>query len=450
VTAAGSTLWARVRAGDFELLTDRELWLVALGAAAVLASLLWLLFSWLEPPPPKRVRITTGSETGAYFSYGKKYAEALKKHGITLEVMPSKGSVENLQRLTDTQTDTREHRKAAVMVGLLQSGVGDAETAPDLEGLASVAYEPIWVFHKPASPGARLSGLRPLLGQRVAIGPEGSGTRVAALKLLKANGLDASNTTLLPLSGSEATQALARGELDAAFVVAAADAPLVVQALDAGLEPVSFATADAYVRQMPWLTRVVLPRGVVNLARNLPREDVVLVASTATLVVHKDLHPAIAFLLMDVAADVHKVPALTNAPREFPNERAMDFAQSAESQRYFKTGRPFLQRYLPFWLANLLERLAVTLVPALAVAIPLVQFLPRYLGWREKSHILRLYHELELLQDAGQLNAAHLDRVEAALARLPLGVDRYVDAYNLKGHLDMMRARLSAGAAQQA
>jgi TRAP transporter TAXI family solute receptor len=444
VTAAGSSLWARIRAGDFELLTDRELWLVSLASIAVLASLLWVLFSWLEPPPPKRVRITTGSETGAYFAYGKQYAEAFKKHGITLEVMPSKGSVENLQRLTDTKTATRAERNAAVMVGLLQSGIGDAETSPDLEGLASVAFEPIWVFHKPRSPAQRLTGLRPLLGQRVAIGPEGSGTRVAALKLLKANGLDASNTTLVPLAGSEAVQALTRGELDAAFVVAAAQAPSVLQALDGGLEPVNFVNADAYVRQLPWLSRVVLPRGVVSLARDLPREDVVLVASTATLVVHKDLHPALAFLLMDVAAEVHKNPALTNGPREFPTDRAMDFAQSAESQRYFKTGRPFLQRYLPFWLANLLERLAVTLVPALAVAIPVVQFLPRYLAWREKSRILRLYHEVELLQEAGRLNAAHLDRVEAALARLPLGVDRYVDAYNLKGHLDMMRSRLLA------
>jgi TRAP transporter TAXI family solute receptor len=447
VTAAGSSLWARIRAGDFELLTDRELWLVSLGTVTVLASLLWLLFSWLEPPPPKLVRITTGSQTGAYYAYGKKYAEAFKKHGITLEVMPSKGSVENLQRLTDTKTDTRAERKVAVMVGLLQSGVGEAETSPDLEGLASVAYEPIWVFHKPKSANQRLSGLRPLLGQRVAIGPEGSGTRVAALKLLKANGLDASNTTFVPLAGTDATQAVMRGEIDAAFVVAAAEAPSVLQALDAGLEPVSFANADAYVRQLPWLSRVVLPRGVVNLARDLPHDDVVLVASTAELVVHKDLHPAIAFLLMDVAADVHKSPALTNGLREFPNERAMDFPQSAESQRFFKSGRPFLQRYLPFWLANLLERLAVTLVPALAVVIPTVQFLPRYLGWREKSRILRLYHEVELLQEAGQLNAQHLDRVEAALARLPLGVDRYVDAYNLKGHLDMMRARLLAAKA---
>jgi TRAP transporter TAXI family solute receptor len=434
-----TSLWARVKTGDFELLTGRELWLVALCVVAVLAGALWLVFSTLEPPPPKRVRITTGSESGAYFAYGQKYAQHFKKHGITLEVLPSRGSVENLARLTQKQADP----KAGVMIGLLQSGVGDAASQPQLEGLASVAYEPIWVLHKPRSAAERLTSLLPLRGKRVAIGAEGSGTRVAALKLLKANGADESNTTLLPEGGSAAVQALNAGQIDAVFLVAAANAPVVLEALDAGLEPISLDTADAYVRLMPWLSRIVLPRGVVSLERNLPRQDVVMVASTATLVVHQDLHPAIAFLLMDAASQVHRAPALTNAQHEFPSERAMDFEQSAESQRFFKTGRPFLQRYLPFWLANLLERLAVTLLPALAVGIPTVQLLPRWLAWREKSSILRLYHQAETLQAQGRLTLADTQRIETALNALPLSVTLYVDAHNLRGHLELMRAKLA-------
>jgi TRAP transporter TAXI family solute receptor len=428
------TLWARLRSGDFELLTGRELWWVSLAVVAALASALWLLFSTLEPPPPKTVRITTGSPTGAYFAYGQKYAEHFKKHGITLEVMTSRGSVENLARLVDPA--------AGVMVGLLQSGVGDAAAHPQLDGLASVAYEPIWVLHKPRTAAERLTSLLPLRGKRVAIGAEGSGTRAAALKLLKAGGADDSNTTLLPLGGSAAVQALNTGQVDAVFLVAAADAPVVLEALDAGLEPISLDTADAYVRLMPWLQRIVLPRGVVNLQRNLPRQDVVMVASTATLVVHRDLHPAIAYLLMDAASQVHRAPALTNAQHEFPNERSMGFEQSAESQRFFKTGRPFLQRYLPFWLANLLERLAVSLLPALAVGVPLVRLLPRWLAWRERSALLRLYHQAELLQAQGRLGEADITRLAVALDALPLSVGNYVDAHNMRSHLEAMRSRL--------
>ena len=438
-----ASVWRRVRSGDFELLEDRELLLVGVALALAVAAALWVLFAYIEPPPPKRVAITTGGATGAYFAYGKKYAEQFKKHGITLEVLPSKGSVENIERLAAPN--------ASVAIGLMQSGIGEPETTPDLESLASVAYEPIWVFYKPASASKRVTTLDPLRGQRIAIGPVGSGTRLAALKLLKAYGIDERTATLSEQTGSEALQALTGGSIDAAFMVAAADAPSVVQALSAGLEPISFDRADAYVRMLPWLSKVVLPRGVISLARDLPREDVVLVAASANLVVHKDLHPAIAYLLMDIAADIHKPATIANGLRELPSEKSLDFPQSAESQRFFKNGRPFLQRYLPFWLANLLERLVVTLLPALAIMIPLVKLLPKTIEWREKARILRLYHEVLLLERRGELDAsdrpravAHLDRVEAALGALVPRVGHYVDTYNLKSHLDMLRARLGA------
>jgi hypothetical protein len=173
--------------------------------------------------------------------------------------------------------------------------------------------------------------------------------------------------------------------------------------------------------------------------------------------VHKDLHPAIAYLLMDVAAEVHRPPTITSGLGEFPSEKSLDFPQSAESQRFFKNGRPFLQRYLPFWLANLVERLGVTLLPALAIVIPLVQLLPKLFTWREKARILRLYHEIEGLDRRGELDpahgaaaVAHLDRIEGALGRMGVSVDHYVDSYNLRGHLDMLRARLGAAGVEVA
>jgi uncharacterized protein len=443
VHADSPSIWQRVRSGDLELLSDRELLQAGLVLALSVAALLWVLFAYIEPPPPKRVVMTTGDETGAYFAYGKKYAQQFKNHGVTLDVLPSKGSVENLERLAAPNS--------TVAIGLMQSGIADPERAPALESLSSVAYEPIWVFYKPRSGSQRTTTIEPLRGQRIAIGPVGSGTRVVALKLLKANNIDERSATLSEETGSQAIQALASGSIDAVFLVAAADAPSVVQALSAGLEPVSFARADAYVRMLPWLSKIVLPRGVINMASDLPRDDVTLVAASATLVVHKDLHPAIAFLLMDVAADIHKAPTIASGLREFPSEKSLDFPQSAESQRYFKNGRPFLQRYLPFWLANLLERLAITVLPALAIIVPLVRLLPKLFAWRKKARILRLYHEIEHLDRQGALATSNrpraygeLDRIEAALGKLTLGVDHYVDTYNLKGHIDMLRARLGA------
>lgn len=435
------SLWHRVREGDIVLLTGRELLLIGLGLLVIAAAFFWVLFTYIEPPPPKRVTITSGDESGAYFAYAKKYAAQFQKQGITLDVLPSKGSVENLARLTDP--------KAGVEIGLMQSGLGDNGQTSQLESLASIAYEPIWIFYKTSSSSDRLTTVGPLLGKRIAIGPEGSGTRIAALKLLNGNGIDARSATLSDQTGSEAVQALVGGKVDAIVVVAAADAPSVVQALDAGLEPISYARADAYVRLMPWLSKVTLPRGVISLARDLPHEDIVLVASAANLVVRKDLHPAIAYLLMEIAADVHRPPTITNSLGEFPSEKSLDFVQSNESKRFFKTGLPLLQRYMPFWVANLLERLTVTLLPLLAIAIPLVRFLPKLLDWRERARILRIYAELKRLEQEGELRpsnrataVAHLDRLDISLGATKLGVDHAVDMYNLKAHLDMLRARI--------
>ena len=436
------SLWQRLRAGELVLLSDRELLLVGVGFALVAALVVTLLLRFLEPPPPRRVVITTGGESGAYFAYANRYAKAFSHHGITLEVRPSRGSVENLARLSDPAS--------GVTIGLVQSGIGEAARYPDLESLASVAHEPIWVFHKPRPGAAPVTSLGFFGGKSIAIGPDGSGTRAAALKLFEAHQIGAPETRFSDESGSEAVAAVIQGRVDAAFMVAAADAPSVRQALDAGLEPVSFERADAYVRLLPWLSKVLLPQGVVNLARDLPRQDVQLIAASANLVVRNDLHPAIAYLLMDVASDIHRGQTLANGPREFPNERQLDFPQSRESQRYFKNGRPFLQRYLPFWLANLLERFALTLLPALAIVIPLMRVLPGLLGWRELSRILKLYHEIEQLEARGELSPArrasamaHLQRIETVLASSHLSARRSNEKYQLKGHLQMLRNRLT-------
>ena len=206
------SVWYRIRNFEFVLLSDKELFKVGLILALLVAALLWMLFSWIEPPPPKRVVMTTGGQTGAYFAYANKYAAEFKKQGITLDVQASKGSVENLARLNDP--------KSGVSIGLVQSGIGDAEAQPELESLASVAYEPIWIFYKPTAGESPITTLKPFRGKRIAIGPEGSGARVAALKIFKLNEIEVSNSQFSELAGSDAVAAVLAGSLEAALVVA--------------------------------------------------------------------------------------------------------------------------------------------------------------------------------------------------------------------------------------
>jgi uncharacterized protein len=448
----GSAL-RRALHGHFVLLSASELWLVAGAFAAVLALAFWVVLAIWSPPPPKTVRFTSGSETGAYYLYANRYAEQFKKHGLKLEVLPSKGSLDNLQRLGGP--DVARKDPARVDLALVQSGlVEDPATYPHLESLASVAYEPIWVFYKPAQATQRLTMLTELQGKRIAIGQEGSGSRVVAQRLLAFNNITAQSATVSDLAGAAAIDALVAGTLDAAIVVASVEAPHVEKALTAGLRAMDIANADAYVRLYPWLTKLTLPRGVVNMARNSPDEDIALIATTANLVVRADTHTALSFLLLDIASDVHAAPTRMSKLREFPSQQSMDLTQSEESKRFFKTGRPVLQRYLPFWLANVVERLLVSLVPALAILLPAAQIIPKIIRWREKAKIIQLYDRVQWMdasgvlrpKDASGLAQANqlLDGVRSDIDKLRLEPELHVDVYNLKAHVDFVRAQAHA------
>ncbi len=442
-TAARLSFGQKLMQGELLLLTPREQVRLVLFVLAVLAVALWLLLGVIEPPPPKHIRISTGSPTGAYTRYAKLYAAEFKKHGIELEVLTSAGSVDNLKRLDDAAQK--------IDLAFVQGGVGAASEHPRIESLASVAYEPIWFFFDKKRFAQAPASVRELMGHPLAIDAPGSGVRAAALRLLEVSGVQPREDLLLPLGGMAAVEALLAGTLHAAVLVAAVDSPAVQKALSQDLGLVNLDAADAYVRLLPWLAKVSLPRGVVNIAADLPREDVTLIAATANLVARSDLHPAVMFLMLDIASGIHKRPAAVNAPTEFPSERNLDYTQSEESKRYFKSGRPFLQQYLPFWLANLVGRLIATLVPVLAIGLPLMRLFPAFLGWQERAKLAQLYEEVLSIEhqppagaDQRAASLARLSDIDQHLPSLKLGADHHVDLYNLKAHIDMVKARLVA------
>ena len=418
----------------------REIWF-GIGLAALLAGLAFALaLHFVEPAPPRHVVLSSGPVDSGYHAFGLRYREILARDGVNLELRHSQGSLDNVGRMMEASSD--------VDAGFLQGGTSFAVNAPNLVSLGSLYYEPLWVFYR----GREIDDLTGLRGGKIAIGPDFSGVRALALQLLAVNDVVLPPTELLPLGGDDAANALVAHALDAAMFVAPAESPTIERLINApGVRLLSFERAEAYTRRFPYLTRLTLPQGTFDFARDVPRGDVVLIAPTANLLVREDLHPALAYLFMRAATHLHGEAGMFHRRGEFPNTKDADFPLSPEAQRYYASGTPFLQRYLPYWAANLVDRLWVMLLPVFAVVVPLVRILPSLYSWRIRSRIYRWYArlkeiELQLERTASrdELNEmlSRLTNIEEAVNRIPTPLAYSANLYSFRQHLDLVRGRV--------
>ncbi len=420
----------------------REMLLVGGPAALLVFGAFWLAYQFVEPAPPNRLVITTGSTSGAYYAFANRYRDELAKSGITLEVMSSKGSVQNVERL--------ESDADRVDLALMQGGIANAQTAPHIMSYGRIFLEPVWIFHRLNEPAEELGALK---GKRIAIGPEGSGTRKLANDLLSATGIDETNTTLLPLGSTAAAEALDKGEADAAFFTLAPESPLVGKLMsNTGLKLLSLRRAEAYTRRFPYLSRVVLPEGAIDLAANLPASDVVMVAAQAALVARDDLHPALAWPLVDALKSTHSAGGMFQRVAEFPRGFDPEYPMSEDAERVYTNGTPFFQRFLPFWLASLIERMIIMVVPIATILIPLFKVGPMIYEWRIRSRLLYWYAQLKALekqvtapQDADASRArysAEIDRIDEAVSTIPVPLHYSDRLYELRAAIDLVRQRI--------
>jgi len=420
----------------------RDLLLVVLPAVLLLVAGFWAAAQFIRPAPPKQLILTSGGDGGAYQRFALRYKDVLARYGIALVEMPSAGAVENLARLRDD--------KVAVDAGFVQNGIASAGEEEVLTSLGSLFYEPLWIFYRAGlAKEGELDRISELAGRRIAIGAPESGTNQLARDLLEAHGIAAHPTRLLEQGGASAVAALAQGRVDALFVVGALQSATVWTLLyTEGVRLMSLSQADAYTRRFPYLAKLRLPRGAVDLQRNVPPHEVTLVSPMATLLVREDTHPALVDLLLQAATEVHGGPGIFQHPGEFPNATPGDFPLSKEAERYYRSGKPLLQRYLPFWAATLIDRLMVMLVPILALLVPIVKFAPALYGWRVRSRIFRRYGELKFIEaeveeDPGRASReewlARLESIEAAVNRMPTPLTFSDMYYTLRSHIGLVR-----------
>lgn len=415
----------------------------AIAVAVVLGALLWWGLNRISPLPPKSIVMTTGAEGSAYHELGKAYQRQLAKEGITLELRPSEGDVDNLNRLRDSAS--------GVDVGFLQGGLTTAEESPGLVSLGTVFYQPLWFFYRGhgKTPAGILSELD---GLRISIGPPLSGTRALATILLARAGVRIDSAEVGALNPEEAAAALIEGRIDAAILLTGWDAPAVQQLLTSpGISLLALKRVDAYVALYPFLDRVVLPEGAGDMVTNNPPADVPLLADKASLIIRNTLHPAIQHALLYAAEEVHSRPDIFSAAGQFPADEAMDLPTSRYARQFYKSGRPFLQQYMPFWLAAIVERLVIVLVPLFGLMVPLVRMAPSLYGWRIRRRILGIYTDLRSLEhelDAQGTGAAspglreRLDHVEKRAQAVKLPAAYAPMLYTLRDHIVLVRQRM--------
>ncbi|HXJ43640.1 MAG TPA: TAXI family TRAP transporter solute-binding subunit [Bryobacteraceae bacterium] len=387
-----------------------------LGRAAAISALLLIgsvtvaaVFWFFHSAPPQTITITSGPEGSAFQKTAESYRAILARSGVKLNVLPSAGSLENLKRLCDPAFH--------VDIGFVQGGVTNGVDTDQLVSLGSVAYEPLLVFYRSATPINLLSELN---GKRLAIGPEGSGTRTLASALLQANGIEAGGaTTLLDLDAEDAARALLAGTVDAVFLMSDSASTQTMRKLlrAPDVQLFDFTQADGYARRIHYLNKLQLPRGVVDFGKDIPPHDVNLVAPTVELVARAKLHPALIDLLLEAAREVHGRAALFQHRGEFPAPLEVDIHLSDEARRYYTSGKSFLYRSLPFWLASRVNRILVAFVPILFVLVPGLRLIPTVYRWQMRLRIYRAYRALLLVERGAFANPTPQNR-EELLTRL--------------------------------
>jgi hypothetical protein len=436
----------------YTLVSIREL-LISAGPVALLAlGLLVMAYLWLDPTPPKRVTLATGPAQSAYDEFGKRYQRALATNGIEVVLLPSQGSSDNLRLLREGKAD----------LGFVQGGSNERATTDEsgLESLGSLFVEPVWLFYRAdaarkVTTNGTLTALTQLQKLRLNVGTAGSGVPSLMDKLFDANSIDKSRIVVSQLEQTPATVAFLGGELDA-IVFASAPESLMVQMLlqTPGVKLMDFAQSEAYSRRFPFLTPVVLPRGVVDLSRDLPPADLRLVATTTALLTREKTHPALLQLFAQAARDLHSPAGWFNRAGTFPNLEHSEYPVSREAERAIKGGQPFLQRYLSFWVANLVERMWLALGIIIAILLPLSRIVPPLYEFRIRSRVFRWYAQLREIEHHMQGDSAdkahlagELDALEQKVTRITVPLSYADELYALRNNINLVRRKLEGRSA---
>ncbi len=414
-----------------------------LAAAFCIVGISWLALNYFVPSPPKTIAIATAFKGGAYELFGHRYEELLAKSKINLDVRLTNGSVENLRLLQD--------KNSGVQVAFVQGGISNGKQEPGVLSLGRINYQIFWLFYRATDTFEHLAQLK---GKRVAVGPVGSATQVIAERVLTANGVTSDNTALSPLAGAPAIKALNEGKVDVIFLAFAPDAPVIQTLLhDPNIKLMNLQRVDALTRIFPYLVKLVMPQGVIDLAHNIPATDVTLIGTTNAVLVRADLHPELIYLLARTLQETHSEAGLFQKVGEFPSQTDPEYPVADNALDFYKNGPSFLHRYLPFWAATYIRRIIAIFVGAIAIILPLFNYLPKAYMWFVRENMSKLYRRLRIIEKGLQTELTvsqvasfqnDLETIDKAASHLMVPTRHSALLFSIKVHINLIRTRLAA------
>jgi len=425
--------------------SNRARTLKVFGAIILAIGVISLALSHFIPAPPSKVAMGTAFKGASFEYYGRQYRDILARSHVELELRETAGAVENIKLLQDA--------KSGVQVTFVTAGVSDGKHAPGLLSLGTAYNQPMWIFYSAQQSFDRLSQLK---GKRIAVGPEGSATRLSAEKILGKGGINSQTAQLLPLAGNAAAEALHKGNVDAVWIIGSPEATAVKTMLGApDVKLLSFPLAEAFTRIYPDLIKLVLPKGVIDIDAGVPPEDVPLIGTTVKVLVRSDLHPEIVQLLLQAMVETHSGAEIFQRPGEFPNAIDTEYPVAPTAIDFYRNGPSFLQRHLPLWLTVHVQRAIAVLVAAVAVGLPLLHYLPMLYKWSARRRLLYWYGQLKALEASFDANTsdrhlaekrAEIERIEDAVSRIRFPLTFTDQLYDLRSHIDVVRRKIAARA----
>src|SRR5215471_17792637 len=417
--------------------------LKALAAMVGIIGTVSLALLYFIPAPPSKVTMATGVRGSSFEYYSRQYREILARSNIELELRETAGVFDSVRLL--------QNPKSGIQIAFVVGGVSDGKHAPGLLSLGTVYNNPYWIFYSSNEPLERLSQLA---GKRIAVGPEGTGNRAGAERILGKAGVNNESATLLPFIGLAAVEAMNDGKVDAVWMVGAPDSPPVHSLLhNPNVRIMGFQTAEAFTRIFPELARLVLPQGIVDIYQNIPPNDLPLIGSTVKVLVRSDLHPEIVQLLLQTMVEVHGGANIFQRAGEFPNSTDIEYPVAPAAIDFYKNGPSFMQRHLPLWLSVHAQRSIAVLLTAIAIGFPLFRFLPVFYNWITRRRLFYWYAQLKALEasfDADPRDKhlaekqAKIEQIEDAVSHIRIPLTFSDQVYNLRSHIDIVRRKISS------